>query len=59
MGRFRTADGIQLKLETNPAEFSEELGGSVMFLVMPTQRPAPGKSERQEPGSDATPTSNN
>ncbi len=57
--RDRSADGIRLKLEKSPTEFSEELGGSVMFLVMPPQTPAPGKSKQQEPGSDATPTPNN
>lgn len=35
--RERSADGIRLKLERNPTEFSEELGGSVMFLAMPPQ----------------------
>jgi hypothetical protein len=57
--RDRSADGIRLKLEKSPTEFSEELGGSVMFLVMPPQTPAPGKSKQQEPGSVATPTRNN
>jgi hypothetical protein len=37
--RDRSAEGIRLKLEKSPTEFSEELGGSVMFLAMP--RPAP------------------
>jgi len=53
--RDRSADGIRLKLENSPIEFSEELSGSVMFLAMP---PAPGKSKPQEPGSDATPAPN-
>jgi len=57
--RDRSADGIQLKLEKSSTEFSEELGGSVMFLAMPPQHPAPGKSKQQEPGSDTTPTPNN
>jgi len=57
--RDRSADGIRLKLEKSPLEFSEELGGSVMFLAMPPQPPAPGKSKQQEPGSDATPTPSN
>ena len=56
--RERSADGIQLRLEKDSTEFSEELGGSAMFLVMPPQRPE-GKSKQQEPGSDATPTPNN
>jgi len=43
--RDRSADRIRLKLEKSPTEFSEELGGSVMFLVMPPQNPAPGKSK--------------
>ena len=57
--RDRSADGIRLKLEKSPIEFSEELGGSVMFLVMPPQPPAPGMGKQQEPGSDATATPNN
>jgi len=57
--RDRSADGIRLKLDKSPAEFSEELGGSVMFLAMPPQPNTPGKSKQQEPGSDATPTPNN
>ena len=43
--RDRSADRIRLKLEQSPTEFSEDLGGSVMFLVMPPQNPAPGKSK--------------
>jgi len=57
--RDRSADGIRLKLDKSPTEFSEELGGSVMFLAMPPQPPTPGKSKQQEPGSDAAPTPNN
>jgi hypothetical protein len=57
--RDRSADGIRLKLERSPTEFSEELGGSVMFLAMPPQPNSPGKSKQQEPGSDAAPTPNN
>ena len=49
--RDRSADGIRLKLERSPAEFSEEMGGSVVFLVMPPQPTAPGKG-KQEPGPD-------
>lgn len=55
--RDRSADGIRLKLERSPAEFSEELGGSVMFLAMPPQATAKGK--QQQPGPDATPNPNN
>jgi len=50
--RDRSADGIRLKLENSPTEFSEELGGSVMFLVMPPQHPTPGQGKQQAPGSD-------
>jgi len=57
--RDRSADGIRLKLENSPIEFSEELSGSVMFLVMPPQHSAPDKSKQQEPSSDAAPTPNN
>ena len=52
--RDRSADGIRLKLERNPAEFSEELGGSVMFLAMPPQPTAPDKGKQQESGPDGT-----
>jgi hypothetical protein len=44
--RERSADGVRLKLERNPTEFSEELGGSVMFLVMPSQPHTPGKGSQ-------------
>jgi len=54
--RDRSADGIQLKLEKSHSEFSEELGGSVIFLAQP---PAPGESKPQEPGSGAPQTPNN
>ena len=57
--RDRSADGIRLKLERSPAEFSEELGGSVMFLVMPPQPSVPGKGKQQEPNSGATQAPNN
>ena len=57
--RDRSADGIRLKLDKSPTEFSEELGGSVMFLVMPPQHSAPGKNKQQQSDSDATPTPNN
>jgi hypothetical protein len=57
--RDRSADGIRLKLERNPTEFSEELGGSVMFLAIPPQLPTPVKGKQEEPHSGATPTPNN
>jgi len=57
--RDRSADGIRLKLEKSPAEFSEELGGSVMFLAMPPQPPTPGKVKQHEPGPDGTQPPNN
>jgi hypothetical protein len=57
--RDRSADGIRLKLERNPTEFSEELGGSVMFLAIPPQPPTPVKGKQEEPHSGATPTPNN
>jgi hypothetical protein len=57
--RDRSADGIRLKLERNLAEFSEELGGSVMFLAIPPQPAMPDKGKQQEPHSGATPTPNN
>jgi hypothetical protein len=57
--RDRSADGIRLKLDKSPTEFSEELGGSVMFLVMPPQHNAQGKGKQPEPSAEATPTPNN
>jgi hypothetical protein len=57
--RERSADGIRLKLERSPSEFSEERGGSVMFLAMPLQPAAPGKGKQQEPGADGTQAPNN
>ena len=57
--RERSADGIRLKLERSPTEFSEELGGSVMFLAMPPQPGPPGKNKQQEPGAEGTQTPNN
>jgi len=52
----RSADGIRLKLDSSPIEFSEEVSGSVIFLVMPPQAVAPSKIKQQEPGPDARPT---
>jgi hypothetical protein len=56
--RDRSADGIRLKLERSPSEFSEEMGGSVMFLAMPPQSPTPGKGKQQEPSAGTTETPN-
>lgn len=57
--RDRSEDGIRLKLERNPTEFSEETGGSAMFLAIPPQPPVPGKGKRQEPGGGGTQAPNN
>jgi hypothetical protein len=57
--RDRSADGIRLRMEGNPTEFSEELGGSVMFLAMPPQSPTLGKGKQQEPSAGTTETPNN
>lgn len=53
--RERSVEGIRLALEKNATEFSEEVGGRVMFVAMrpevntpartPTQEPAPQSSE--------------
>jgi len=56
--RERSADGIRLKLEKSPTEFSEELGGSVMFLAMPPQPTASGKGKQQQPSAGTTETPN-
>jgi hypothetical protein len=55
--RERSADGIRLKLEKSPTEFSEELGGSVMFLATP-QPTASGKGKQQQPSAGTTETPN-
>jgi hypothetical protein len=57
--RERAIEGIWLKLEKSPTEFSEELGGIVMFLAMPPQPTTPAKTKQQEPSSDTTETPNN
>jgi hypothetical protein len=43
--RERSADGIRLKLERSPSEFSEEMRGSVMFLATPPQPTALDKGK--------------
>ena len=56
--RDRSADGIRLKLEGSPAEFSEEVGGSVMIMAVPPQPSFPAKGKLQEPSSSAAQTRN-
>ncbi len=57
--RERSVEGIRLTLERNGTEFSEEVGGRVMFLAMRPEISAPVKTPQQEPAPDsAEPPSN-
>ena len=46
--RERSAEGIRLSLEGDRNEFSEEVGGRVMFLSMRRQVNAPANAPQQE-----------
>jgi hypothetical protein len=46
--RERSVEGIRLKLERNDTEYSEELGGRVMFLAMRPQVSTPAKAPQEE-----------
>lgn len=54
----RSVEGIRLKLEKNGSEFSEEVGGRVMFLLMLPEVSTPIKTPQREaaPTSPATPS---
>src|SRR5271157_167698 len=57
--RERSVEGIRLTLERNGTEFSEEVGGRVMFLPMRPDARVPVKTPQQEPAPDsAEPPSN-
>ena len=57
--RERSVEGIRLTLERNGTEFSEEVGGRVMFLAMRPDARVPVKTPQQEPAPDsAEPPSN-
>jgi hypothetical protein len=57
--RERSVEGIRLTLEGTGGEFSEEVGGRMMFLSMRTEVGAVTKTPRQEtgPGSAEPPSS--
>jgi hypothetical protein len=46
--RERSVEGIRLRLERNNAEYSEEVGGRVMFLSMRPEPSAPVKTPQQD-----------
>jgi hypothetical protein len=57
--RERSVQGIRLNFESGGNEFSEEVSGRVMFLLMRPEVSAPIKPPQQEPAADsATPPSN-
>ena len=52
--RERSVEGIRLSLEKGGTDFSEEVGGRVVFLSMRPDVRAPAKTPQQEPASEAT-----
>ena len=52
--RERSVEGIRLSLEKGGTDFSEEVGGRVMFLSMRPEVRAPAKTPQQEPASEST-----
>ena len=51
--RERSLEGIRLTLEKSTTEFSEEVGGRVMFLAIRPEAGAPAKAPQHEPGPDS------
>ncbi len=51
--RERSVEGIRLSLESKRSEFSEEVGGRVIFLSMRPEVNAPVKTPQQEPVPDS------
>jgi hypothetical protein len=51
--RERSVEGIRVTFERNGTEFSEEVGGRVMFLAMRPEVSAPVKTPQQEPAPDS------
>jgi hypothetical protein len=51
--RERSVEGIRLTLEKNGTEFSEEVGGRVIFLSVRPEVSAPVKTPQQEPAPDS------
>jgi len=52
--RERSVEGIRLTSEKSGTEFSEEVGGRVMFLSMHPEVSAPAKTPRQETAPDSS-----
>jgi hypothetical protein len=52
--RERSIEGIRLSLEKGGTDFSEEVGGRVMFLSMRPEVRVPAKTPQQEPASEPT-----
>ena len=55
----KSVEGIRISLETNGGEFSEEVGGRVMFLTMPRPVSSPTDGAEREPSSGETETRRN
>lgn len=55
----RSIEVIRLTLERNGTEFSEEVGGRVMFLSMRPELSAPAKTTAPGPASESAETPNN
>jgi hypothetical protein len=49
----RSVEGIRLTLEKNGTDFSEEVSGRVMFLLMRPEANSPAKTPQQEPAPDS------
>jgi hypothetical protein len=52
--RERSVEGIRLSLEKGGTDFSEEVGGRVIFLSIRPEVRAPAKTLQQEPASEPT-----
>ena len=52
--RERSVEGIRLTLERNGTEFSEEVGGRVMFLAMRPEVSMPAKTPMREPEAQSS-----
>jgi hypothetical protein len=57
--RERSVEGIRLTLDGNSIEFSEEVGGHVMFLAMRPEASTPAKTLQQETVPTSAETPNN
>jgi len=57
--RERSVEGIRLTLESNGTEFSEEVGGRVVFLAMPPEGGALAKPQQQEVAPETSEPSHN